>query len=77
LEAWSKSIPVNSEKLVTELNGPHCTELLNLNSDFEIQQHLESLKLVFNIIIWIRDMRCYSAAQEEHKEGFLAELAIF
>jgi hypothetical protein len=27
LGVWSKSIPINSEKLLTELNGPHCTEL--------------------------------------------------
>jgi hypothetical protein len=31
-----------------------------LNSDFEIQQHLGSLKHVINIIIWIRDMGCYT-----------------
>jgi hypothetical protein len=31
-----------------------------LNSDFEIQQHLGSLKHVINIIIWIRDTGCYS-----------------
>jgi hypothetical protein len=33
---------------------------LNLNSDFEIQQHLGSLKHMINIIIWIRDMECYN-----------------
>jgi hypothetical protein len=27
LGVWSKSIPVNSKKLTTELNGPHYTEL--------------------------------------------------
>jgi hypothetical protein len=31
----------------------------NLNLDFEIQQHLGSLKHVINIIIWIRDTGCY------------------
>jgi hypothetical protein len=31
----------------------------NLNSDFKIEQHLGSLKYVVNIIIWIRDTRCY------------------
>jgi hypothetical protein len=31
-----------------------------LNSDFEIQQDLGSLKHVINIIIWIRDMGCYT-----------------
>jgi hypothetical protein len=50
---WSKSIPIISNKLLTELNGLHCTELgtSNLNSDSEIQQHLGSLKHVINIII--------------------------
>jgi hypothetical protein len=24
---WSKSIPINSEKILTELNGPYYTEL--------------------------------------------------
>jgi hypothetical protein len=27
LEVWSKSIPINFEILLTELNGPHCTKL--------------------------------------------------
>jgi hypothetical protein len=31
-----------------------------LNSNFEIQQHLGSLEHLINIIIWIRDMGCYS-----------------
>jgi hypothetical protein len=32
----------------------------NLNSDFEIQQLLGSLEHIINIIIWIKDMGCYS-----------------
>jgi hypothetical protein len=32
-----------------------------LDSDFEIQQYLGSLKHVINIIIWIRDTRCYTS----------------
>jgi hypothetical protein len=35
-------------------------DTLNLNSDFEIQQHLGSLKYMINIIIWIRDTGCYN-----------------
>jgi hypothetical protein len=27
LGVWFGSAPINSEKLTTELNGPHCTEL--------------------------------------------------
>jgi hypothetical protein len=54
-------ISINSVKLLTELNGPHYTELenLNLNLDFEFQHLLGSLKHVINIIIRIRDMGCY------------------
>jgi hypothetical protein len=29
LEVWSQSIPINSEKILTKLNGPHYTELEN------------------------------------------------
>jgi hypothetical protein len=29
LEVWSNSIPLNSEKLPTELNGSHFTEIEN------------------------------------------------
>jgi hypothetical protein len=32
----------------------------NLTIDLEIHQHLGSLKHVINIIMWIKDMRCYS-----------------
>jgi hypothetical protein len=28
--------------------------------DLEFHQHLGSLKHVINIIMWVRDMRCYS-----------------
>jgi hypothetical protein len=35
-------------------------ETLNLNPDFEFQQLLWSLKHVTNIIMRIRDMRCYN-----------------
>jgi hypothetical protein len=35
-------------------------ETLKLTQDLEIHQHLGSLKHVINIIMWIRDMRCYS-----------------
>jgi hypothetical protein len=62
LRVWTNSIPLNSEKSTTELNGPDFTEIgrLNLTLDLEIQQHLGSLKHVINIIIWIRDTGCYS-----------------
>jgi hypothetical protein len=58
---WSDSAPINSKKSLTELNGPHCTELKtsDLTLDLEIHQHLGSLKHVINIIMWIRDTRCY------------------
>jgi hypothetical protein len=62
LKVWTNSIPLNSKKSITELNGPHFTEigiLRILTLDLEIQQHLGSLKLVINIIIWIRDTGCY------------------
>jgi hypothetical protein len=29
LGLWSNSIPLNSEKLTTELNDPHFTEVVN------------------------------------------------
>jgi hypothetical protein len=32
----------------------------NLILDFEFDQHLESHKHVINIIMWFRDMGCYS-----------------
>jgi hypothetical protein len=35
-------------------------EDLNLTVDLEIHQHLESLKYVINIIMWIRDTGYYS-----------------
>jgi hypothetical protein len=65
LGVWSKSIQNNSKKILTELNGPHCTEqkILNLNTDFEIQQLLGSVKHVINIIIWIRDTGCHNPVQ--------------
>jgi hypothetical protein len=64
---WSKLIPVNSEKLVITLNSPHYTEHItsNLNSDFEFQQHLGSLKYMINITIWIRDTGCYTTPYED------------
>jgi hypothetical protein len=65
LGVWSKSIQNNSKKFLTELNGPHCTEqkILNLNTDFEIQQLLGFVKHVINIIIWIRDTGCHNPVQ--------------
>jgi hypothetical protein len=38
LEVWSNSIPINSQKLLTELIGSHYTKTYTLNSnpDFEI-----------------------------------------
>jgi hypothetical protein len=35
-------------------------ETSNLILDFEFDQHLESHKHVINIIMWFRDMGCYS-----------------
>jgi hypothetical protein len=65
LRVWTNSIPLNFEKSTAELNGPHFTEIgkLNLTLDLEIQQHLESLKHVINIIIWIRDTGYYSSVR--------------
>jgi hypothetical protein len=63
LGVWSDSAPINSEKSMTELNGPHFTEigrLRILTLDLEIHQHLRSLKHVINIIMWIRDTGCYN-----------------
>jgi hypothetical protein len=37
-------------------------ETSNLILDFKFDQHLESHKHVINIIIWFRDMGCYSAS---------------
>jgi hypothetical protein len=58
----TNSAPIYYEKLTTELNDPHYTEFgrLNLTPDLEIHQHLGSFKHVINIIMWIRDMGCYS-----------------
>jgi hypothetical protein len=62
LGVWSDSAPNDSDKLTTELNGPHFTEFgrPNLTLDLEIHQHLGSLKYVINIIMWIRDTGCYN-----------------
>jgi hypothetical protein len=59
------STQINSEKSTTKLNGPHFSEfgILNLTLDLEIHQHLGSLKYVINIIMWIRDMGCYTQDQ--------------
>jgi hypothetical protein len=64
LGVWSNSIPINSKKSHTELNGPHYTELktLNLNPGFEFQQLLLSLKHVINLVMRIRDTGCHSLA---------------
>jgi hypothetical protein len=35
-------------------------ETSNLILDFEFDQHLESRKHVINIIMWFRDMGCYT-----------------
>jgi hypothetical protein len=54
LRVRTNSIPLDSEKSTTELNGPHFIEIgspSNLTLDLEIQQHLGSLKYVINIII--------------------------
>jgi hypothetical protein len=47
---------------VTELNGPHYTELKtsNLNPSFEFQQLLVSLKHVINLVMRIRDTGCHT-----------------
>jgi hypothetical protein len=34
LKVWSKSILINSEKIMTELNGPHYTEFDNFEFEF-------------------------------------------
>jgi hypothetical protein len=63
LRVGTNSSPINSEKLTTELNGPHFLEsqkTSNLTLDLEIHQHLGSLKYVINIIIWIKDTGCYN-----------------
>jgi hypothetical protein len=39
-------------------------ETSNLILDFEFDQHLESHKHVINIIMWFRDMGCYSRGQQ-------------
>jgi hypothetical protein len=39
----------------------------NLILDFEFDQHLESHKHVINIIMWFRDMGCYTALLKETK----------
>jgi hypothetical protein len=66
LRVGTHSFPINSENLTTSLNGPHYTfnsenlTTLNLTIDLELHQHLVSLKHMINIIMWIRDMRCYN-----------------
>jgi hypothetical protein len=40
-------------------------ETSDLILDFEFDQHLESHKHVINIIMWFRDMGCYSGSEEE------------
>jgi hypothetical protein len=57
LRVGTNSAYINSEKSTTELNGPHFSEFGKL---LEIHQHLGSLKHVISIIMWIRDMGCYS-----------------
>ena len=54
--ARPNSTPANYQKLSTELNGPHYSELetSNLSSDFEIQQLLVSLTHVINLTMWIK-----------------------
>jgi hypothetical protein len=56
------SIPINSKKLQTELNGPHYTKLetTNLNPNFEFQQLLVSLKHVINLVMRMRDTGCHN-----------------
>jgi hypothetical protein len=71
LRVWTNSVPINSEKSTTELNGPHYRnwKTSNLTLDLEIQQHLGYLKHVTNIIIWIRDMGCYNELEESRFWG--------
>jgi hypothetical protein len=40
-------------------------ETSNLILDFEFDQHLESHKHVINIIMWFRDMGCYTVLEEK------------
>jgi hypothetical protein len=60
LRVGTNSAPINSEKLMTELNVPHDTSSY-LTLDLEIHQHLGSFKHVTNIIMWIRDTGCYNS----------------
>jgi hypothetical protein len=64
LGVGTNSAYINSEKLATELNGPHFLEFekktSNLTLDLNFHQHLGSLKHVINIIMWIRDTECYT-----------------
>jgi hypothetical protein len=36
--------------------------------DLEFHQHLGSLKHVINIIMWVRDMGCYTLVLATHKD---------
>jgi hypothetical protein len=63
LGVGTNSAYINSEKLTTELNGPHFSEFeknFEFDSRLNFHQHLGSLKHVINIIMWIRDTECYT-----------------
>jgi hypothetical protein len=68
LRVGTNSAPINSEKSMTELNGPYYLGLtLNSTLELDIHQHLRSLKHVINIIMCIRDMGCYTYTSGEQE----------
>jgi hypothetical protein len=48
----------------------------NLILDFEFDQHLESHKHVINIIMWFRDMGCYTTPLLATNPGTLHHLIL-
>jgi hypothetical protein len=55
LKNWQPSLMVHT--------NPEFEKLRILILDLEFHQHLGSLKYVINIIMWVRDMRCYTWAR--------------
>jgi hypothetical protein len=49
-------------------------EISNLILDFEFDQHLGSHKHVINIIMWFRDMGCYSHPLNRRLRGYYRDL---